>query len=161
MKYISIQKLNTKIINLKITNNKLLVENKTQLDATEWFIALMICSTCFENFYAHHQELETTCVFLSPMVCGAWLLVVRGQVPGSRLCVQKEGCCKCNIPQVLFGQSITSISIIFGNIVSFFNVWATFTPPVWKSARFSLLRSNFPHQIMKHIITLKNKNSYK
>jgi len=33
------------------------VEKKTELDVTEWFIALMICSTCFGHFYAHHQEL--------------------------------------------------------------------------------------------------------
>jgi len=37
------------------------VEKKNQLDATEWFIALIKCSTCFGHFYAHHQELETTC----------------------------------------------------------------------------------------------------
>ena len=30
-----------------------------QLDATEWFIALVICSTCFGHLYAHHRELET------------------------------------------------------------------------------------------------------
>jgi len=32
------------------------VEKKNQLDATEWFIALIICSTCFGHFYVHHQE---------------------------------------------------------------------------------------------------------
>ena len=47
------------------------VEKKNQLDATEWFIALIICSTCFGHFYAHHQELETICVLLPPMVCSA------------------------------------------------------------------------------------------
>ena len=47
------------------------VEKKTQLDVTEYFIALMTCSTCFGHFYAHHQELETTCVLLPPMVCSA------------------------------------------------------------------------------------------
>ena len=36
------------------------VEKKNQLDATEWFIALIIRSTCFGHFCAHHQELETT-----------------------------------------------------------------------------------------------------
>jgi len=36
-----------------------------QLDATEWFIALVICSTCFGHLYAHHQELETILVFIS------------------------------------------------------------------------------------------------
>jgi len=35
------------------------VEKKNQLDVTEFFIALMIRSTCFGQFYAHHQELET------------------------------------------------------------------------------------------------------
>ena len=34
------------------------VEKKSQLDVTECFIALMICSTCFGHFYAHHQERE-------------------------------------------------------------------------------------------------------
>ena len=38
------------------------VEKKNQLHVTECFIALMICSTCFGHFYAHHQELETICV---------------------------------------------------------------------------------------------------
>ena len=44
---------------------------KNQLDATEWFIALIICSTCFGHLYAHHQELETIYVLLPPMVCNA------------------------------------------------------------------------------------------
>ena len=61
------------------------VEKKKQLDVTECFIALMIRSTCFGHFYAHHQELETMCVLLPPMVCSGWLLVVRGQVQDSRL----------------------------------------------------------------------------
>ena len=68
-------------------------ENKNQLDATELFIALIIRSTCFGNVNDHHQELETISVLLPPMVGSAWLLVVEGQVQGSRLCVQKEGCC--------------------------------------------------------------------
>ena len=33
------------------------VEKKNQLDVTECFIALKICSTYFGHFYAHHQEL--------------------------------------------------------------------------------------------------------
>ena len=69
------------------------VEKKNQLDATEWFIAFIICSRCFGHFCAHHQELETICVLLPPMVCSAWLLVVGGQVQGGRVCVQEEGCC--------------------------------------------------------------------
>ena len=75
------------------------VEKKNHLDATEWFIALIICSTCFGHFYAHHQELKTICVLLPPMVFGACLLVVEVEVQDSRLCGQEEGCCTtCNIP---------------------------------------------------------------
>ena len=47
------------------------VEKKNQLDAIKWFIALIICSTCFGHFYVHHQELEAICVLLLPMVCDA------------------------------------------------------------------------------------------
>ena len=54
------------------------VEKKNKLDVTEWFFALIICSTCFGHIYAQHQELETTCVLLPPMVCSAWLLVFGG-----------------------------------------------------------------------------------
>jgi hypothetical protein len=42
---------------------------ENQLDATESFIALIICSTCFGQLYAHHQELETIHVLLAHMVC--------------------------------------------------------------------------------------------
>jgi hypothetical protein len=49
---------------------------ENQLDVTECFIALMIRSTCFGHFYAHHHEIETICVLLPPIVCSAWLLVV-------------------------------------------------------------------------------------
>ena len=55
------------------------VDKKTQLDVTEWFIALIIYSTCFGHLHAHHQELETICVLLPSMVCSAWLLVVGGR----------------------------------------------------------------------------------
>ena len=41
------------------SNNPVSVGTKNQLDATEWFISLIICSTCFGHFYAHHQEFET------------------------------------------------------------------------------------------------------
>jgi len=52
-------------------NLRLFVEKKNQLDATERFIALMTCLTCFGPFCAHHQELETISVLLPPMVCDA------------------------------------------------------------------------------------------
>jgi len=44
---------------------------ENQLHATESFIAIIICSTCFEHSYAHHRELETILVLLSRMVCNA------------------------------------------------------------------------------------------
>jgi hypothetical protein len=50
-------------------NSDYFLEKKNQLDATEWFIALIICSTSFGQLYAQHQELETTCVLLPPLVC--------------------------------------------------------------------------------------------
>ena len=54
---------------------------ENQLDATDWFIALIIGSTCFGNFYAPHQELDTICVLLPPMVCNA--LVAGGRRLGA------------------------------------------------------------------------------
>jgi len=44
---------------------------ENQLFATEWFIALIICSTCFGHLHAHHQELKTILVLLPYMVCNA------------------------------------------------------------------------------------------
>ena len=52
-----------------------------QLDATEWCIALIICSTCFGHLYAHHQEFETILVLLPYMVCNA--LVAGGRRSGA------------------------------------------------------------------------------
>ena len=49
-----------------------------QLDATEFFIALMICSTCFGQLYAYHHELETIFMLLPNMACNA--LVVGGRL---------------------------------------------------------------------------------
>ena len=48
-----------------------MLRGENQLDATECFIALIICSTCFGHLYAHHQELESTVVLLPHMVCNA------------------------------------------------------------------------------------------
>ena len=52
-----------------------------QLDATEWFIALVICLTCFGHLHAQHQELETILVLLPHMVCNA--LVAGGRRSGA------------------------------------------------------------------------------
>jgi len=53
---------------------------ENQLDATECFIALIICSICFGHLYAHHQELQTILVLLLHMVCNA--LVAAGRLLG-------------------------------------------------------------------------------
>ena len=60
--------------------NKRREEN--QLDATECFIALIICSTCFGHLYAHHQELQTILVLLPHMECNA--LVAGGRLLGAQ-----------------------------------------------------------------------------
>jgi len=52
-------------------NSCICVGRKNQLDATDWFIALIICSTYFRHLSSHHQELEAICVSLPPMVCDA------------------------------------------------------------------------------------------
>jgi len=49
-------------------------ELKTQLDATCYFIVLLIGSTCFGHYCAHHQELVTvmllnTTLVVSFLVC--------------------------------------------------------------------------------------------
>jgi len=54
---------------------------ENQLDVNEWFIAFVICSTCFGHYYAHRQELETVRVLLPHMVCNA--LVVGGRRSGA------------------------------------------------------------------------------
>jgi hypothetical protein len=55
----------------KFRAQKYLRREENQLYATEWFIALIICSACFGHFCAHHQELEPIHVLLPLMVCGA------------------------------------------------------------------------------------------
>ena len=53
---------------------------ENQLDATECFIEIIICSTCYEHSYAHHHELETILVLLPHMMCNA--LVAGGRLLG-------------------------------------------------------------------------------
>ena len=50
---------------------------ENQLDATEWFIAIIICSTCNGHSYAHHQELKTILVIVPHMVCNALVAGIR------------------------------------------------------------------------------------
>ena len=53
------------------------LKNKNQLDATYYFIVLLIGSTCFGHYYAHHRELATiiliTTLVVSFLVC-FWIL---------------------------------------------------------------------------------------
>ena len=47
------------LIKTKIFSKMSYLRNKIQLDATYYFIILMLGSTCFGHRYAHHQELTT------------------------------------------------------------------------------------------------------
>ena len=48
-------------------NTLIYLKNKNQIDATYYFIVLLIGSTCFGHYYAHHQEL-TTVMFITTLV---------------------------------------------------------------------------------------------
>ena len=54
---------------------------ENQLEASECFIALIICSTCFGHLYVRYQELETILVLLPRVVCNA--LVDGGRLSGA------------------------------------------------------------------------------
>ena len=69
------------------TQHKSRKEN--QLDATECFIALKICSTYFGQLYAHHQEFETILVLLLYMVCNT--LVAGGRLLGAEQQAMRPG----------------------------------------------------------------------
>jgi len=71
---------------------------ENQLDATECFIALIICSTYFWHLYAHHQELETILALLPHMVCNA--LVGGGRLLGAEQQAMRpdEGDCATQFP---------------------------------------------------------------
>jgi hypothetical protein len=43
------------------------MKRESQLNATQWFIELMIRATCFGHYYDHHQELEIIQMFTA---CG-------------------------------------------------------------------------------------------
>jgi len=50
------------------------LKNKNQLDATYYFIVLLIGSTCFGHYYANHQEL-TTIMLLPHWTFHSWVAV--------------------------------------------------------------------------------------
>jgi len=62
------------------TRRKYKRREENQLDTTECFIALTMCSTCFGHLYANHQEIETIHVLLPHVVCNA--LVAGGRLLG-------------------------------------------------------------------------------
>jgi len=62
---------------------------ENELDATEWFVALIICWTCFWHLYAHHQELETILLLLLRVVCND--LVAGGRLLGAEQQVMRPG----------------------------------------------------------------------
>ena len=49
-------------------------EVENQRDATQCFIELVVCSTCFGHVYAHRQELATI-LLICHVACNSWLLV--------------------------------------------------------------------------------------
>ena len=58
------------------------------------FIADFIaCTTCFGQYYAHHQELES--IIQTVAACGIWCFGFQfvGMVWSWRLCVRFAGCC--------------------------------------------------------------------
>ena len=80
-----------------VPDTQLCVEKKNKINATEWFIALIICPTCCGHFYAHHQKLETICVLLPPMVCSA--LVAGCWRSGAGQPSMRSGCCSTIVEQ--------------------------------------------------------------
>ena len=111
------------------------VEKENQLDASERFIALIICSTCVQALLCPSSGArDYMCVLLPLMVCSAWLLVVGGQVQDSRLCVQDEGysstesgyiplpgriaCLQCTWPPTTSNQALHTIGGSKTRIVS-------------------------------------------
>ena len=68
---------------------RICVEKKNQLDVTEWFIAIVICSTRFVHLYARRQELETILVLFPHMECNA--LVADGCRSGAEQQAMRPG----------------------------------------------------------------------
>jgi len=71
------------------TYAKIKRREEKQQDATEFFVALVICSTCFGHLYAHHQELDTILLLLPHMVCD--VLVAGGRLLGAEQQAMRPG----------------------------------------------------------------------
>ena len=89
---------------------------ENQLDATECFIVLIICSTCFGHLYAHHQELETIPVLLPHMVCNA--LVADGRLLGAELLAMRPGRIACCSAPNSLPSATEALHTICGNNTS-------------------------------------------
>jgi len=68
------------------------MKNKIQLDATYYFIMLMLSSTCFGHHYAHHQELTTLSFGYHIGRLVLELLLVGSKVQAGWMSVRTEGC---------------------------------------------------------------------
>ena len=99
------------------------LKNQNQLDATYYFIVLLIGSTCFGHYYAHHQKLATMMLITTLVVSFCkdgggsvnvklWFLVV---------CVQCE---VFQIPNLLHYYLLdkTHVKIRTSNPLKFFNI---------------------------------------
>jgi len=71
-----------KALKVALTCNRLW-EEENQLDATQCFTELVLCSTCFGHVYAHHRELATV-LLVWHVACSSWLLVVGMSGAGQR-----------------------------------------------------------------------------
>jgi len=87
------------------------LKNKNQIDATYYFIAQLIGSTCFAHYYGHHQELATVTLITTLVVSFCkngrggvnvklWFLVV---------CVQCEVVCSSVVLDNVFLLILTVV----------------------------------------------------
>ena len=103
------------------------VERKNQLDATQWFIELIIRSTCFGHYYVHLQELETKQMVYSmwqETLC-LWLVVGLGW--NCRVRVRVEGCCLSNkVSRATCCKQLYSIELLKMGIIMLETFWADY-----------------------------------
>ena len=82
---------------------------QNQLDATEWFIAIIICSGTYMSIIRN----SSICVITAYGV--RWLAAdCRTTGTEGRLCARIDGCCSSNIPLPDLRQPATKASHIIG-----------------------------------------------
>jgi len=47
------------LLAIEVPQTLTFLKNKNQIDAAYYFVVLLIGSTCFGHYYAHHQEVAT------------------------------------------------------------------------------------------------------